>query len=147
GRDSSRSFGGPRSVYLDDASGLVQPEAAQRQIDEDRARAEAARAATQDEPDPPTDGTKVVPPPAVTEPERPVLTRYFGAVSVDPQRVNREMGLIVEEVIQRLTSLTGCEVEIHLEITARRPEGFDEATVRTISENSRTLKFSSFDFD
>ena len=147
GRYVNLAFGSPSSVYLDDASVLVHPDAAQRQIDEDRARAEAARAATQDEPDPPTDGTKVVPPPAVTEPERPVLTRYFGAVSVDPQRVNREMGLIVEEVIQRLTSLTGCEVEIHLEITARRPEGFDEATVRTISENSRTLKFSSFDFD
>jgi hypothetical protein len=48
---------------------------------------------------------------------------------------------------QRLTSLTGCEVDIHLEIRARRPEGFDEATVRTISENSQTLKFNNYEFE
>jgi hypothetical protein len=66
---------------------------------------------------------------------------------LESQRVNREMGLIFEEVIQRLTSLTGCEVDIHLEIRARRAEGFDEATVRTISENSQTLKFNSHEFE
>ena len=57
------------------------------------------------------------------------------------------MNVIVEEVIQRLTSLTGCAVEIRLEINAQRPEGFDEATVRTISENGRTLKFDAFEFE
>jgi hypothetical protein len=34
----------------------------------------------------------------------------------------------------------GCEVEITLEISARRPEGFDGGSVRTISENSRAPK-------
>src|SRR6185503_10517065 len=54
----------------------------------------------------------------------------------DPQRVNKEMATIVEEIIQRLTSLTGTGVEITLEVSAERPAGFDEATIRTISENS-----------
>ena len=54
---------------------------------------------------------------------------------------------LVEEVIERLTSQLGCEVEITLEISARRPEGFDESTVRTISENSRTLKFEGYGFE
>ena len=80
-------------------------------------------------------------------PETQVTTRYYGRVDLNPQRVNREMGLIVEEVIERLTSLVGCEVEISLEISARLPEGFDEATIRTVSENSRTLKFENFEFD
>jgi len=53
----------------------------------------------------------------------------------------------VEEVIERLTAQLGCEVEITLEIGARLPEGFDEATIRTINENSRTLRFDNFDFD
>lgn len=81
-------------------------------------------------------------------PGKPQLTtRYYGRVDLNPQRVNREMGLIVEEVIERLTSLVGCEVEITLEISARLPEGFDEATIRTVSENSRTLKFDNFEFE
>jgi hypothetical protein len=68
-------------------------------------------------------------------------------VELNPQRVNREMGLIVEEVIERLTSLVGCEVEISLEISAKLPDGFDEATIRTVSENSRTLKFDHHEFE
>ena len=76
-----------------------------------------------------------------------LTTRYYGRVDLNPQRVNREMGLIVEEVIERLTSLIGCEVEITLEISAKLPEGFDEATIRTVSENSRTLKFEIFEFE
>ena len=81
------------------------------------------------------------------EPAKKVLSRYYGRVKIDPQRVNKDMGLIVEEVVERLTSQVGCEVEITLEIDAQRPEGFDEGTVRTISENSRTLKFEHHGFE
>ena len=62
-------------------------------------------------------------------------------------RMQPEMGLIVEEVIQRLTSQVGCEVEITIEIKARKADGFEEATVRTVSENSRTLKFERYGFE
>ena len=47
----------------------------------------------------------------------------------------------------RLASLPGADVRITIEIEASQREGFDEATVRTISENSRTLGFRSFDFE
>jgi hypothetical protein len=57
------------------------------------------------------------------------------------------MGIIVEEIIQRLTSLTGTDVEITLEISAERSAGFDDTTVRTINENSRTLKFRHHGFE
>ena len=57
------------------------------------------------------------------------------------------MGVIVEEVIERLTSQLGCNVEIDLEIRASKPDGFEENTVRTISENSRTLKFDDYGFE
>jgi len=80
------------------------------------------------------------------EPPKKVVSRYYGRVEIDPQRVNKDMGLIVEEVIERLTSQVGCEVEITLEINAKRSEGFDESTIRTISENSRTLKFEYYEF-
>ena len=75
------------------------------------------------------------------------LTRYYGRVKIDPQRANREMGVIVEEVIERLTSQLGCEVEISLEVQADQPDGFEEGTVRTVNENSRTLKFDDFGFE
>lgn len=76
-----------------------------------------------------------------------ILSRYYGRVDIDPQRVNKDVGLIVEEVIERLTSQVGCDVEITLEISAKLAEGFDESTVRTISENSRTLKFEHYGFE
>ncbi len=89
-------------------------------------------------------GEEVIDKPA---PPKKVLLRYYGRVGIDAQRVNKDIGLIVEEVIERLTSQVGCEVEITLEINARRPEGFDESTIRTISENSRTLKFEHYGFE
>jgi hypothetical protein len=54
--------------------------------------------------------------------------------------------VIVEEVIEQLTGQVGCEVEITLEIGAKLAGGYDESTVRTISENSRTLKFEHYGF-
>ncbi|MCB9423196.1 MAG: ATP-binding protein [Ardenticatenaceae bacterium] len=84
----------------------------------------------------------------IPEPPKPAKkTRYYGRVQIDPQRVNKDMGLIVEEVIERLTGLVGCDVEISLEINAKVSEGFDEATIRTVSENSRTLKFDHHEFE
>ena len=81
-----------------------------------------------------------------SEPSK-AMTRYYGRVTLNAQRVNREIGLIVEEVIERLTSLIGCDVDISLEINASLPEGYDESTIRTVSENSRTLKFEAFEFE
>jgi len=74
-------------------------------------------------------------------------TRYYGRVQLDPQRVNKDIAVIVEEVIERLTSQRECNVEITLEINASMDKGFDEAARRTINENSRTLKFDHFDFE
>jgi len=57
------------------------------------------------------------------------------------------MGFIVEEVVERLTSQVGTDVEIIVEIRAEKPDGFEESTIRTVSENSRTLKFDQFGFE
>ena len=76
-----------------------------------------------------------------------ILKRYYGRVVIDPMRVHKDMEVIVDEVIQRLTSQLGCDVGVTLEINAKRPDGFDESTVRTISENRRTLKFEQSEFD
>ncbi|MBN1248228.1 MAG: hypothetical protein JXC32_11260, partial [Anaerolineae bacterium] len=74
-------------------------------------------------------------------------TRYYGRAGLDPLRVNKDMAVIVTEVVERLTSQIGCEVEVAVEINAKYPAGFDESTIRTISENSRTLKFEQHGFE
>ena len=72
--------------------------------------------------------------------------RYYGRVTIDAQQVHKDMDVIIE-VIQRLTSQLGCEVEITIEIEAQKTDGFEKGTVRTISENRRTLKFEHYGFE
>lgn len=65
-----------------------------------------------------------------------------GATSLDPARVGRDAGRIADEVITHLVGLVGSNVQVTLEIEADIPEGASETVVRTVTENSRTLKFS-----
>jgi hypothetical protein len=80
------------------------------------------------------------------DPPRP-LRRYHGTVRLDPTRVGRDAGRIAEEVIAHLAGQPGAEVSVVLEIHVRLPEGATEHTVRTVTENSRTLKFETFAFE
>jgi predicted AAA+ superfamily ATPase len=73
--------------------------------------------------------------------------RFHGSVALDPTRVGRDAGRIAEEVIAHLTSLPGAQVRVTLEIEATVPQGVPEQTVRTVTENSRTLRFTSQAFE
>lgn len=136
------AFGQPVSnLYFDDNSVLVRPEVAREQLDNQKQETVQPSTIPASE----RLGQVSVTPNAPPKPR--LTTRYHGTVSLDPQRVNREVATIVEEIIQRLTSLTGTDVNVTIEISAEREAGFDDATVRTISENSRTLKFRSHGFE
>jgi predicted AAA+ superfamily ATPase len=127
------------TIYFDDQAVLIHPEWAEEQLQ-----------ATQPSlPSLPANPSAAAPQgiSGSTPTEAETTSRYHGTTSLDPQRANREMALIVDEIIQRLTSLPGTAVEITLEISAHRPAGFDDATIRTISENSRTLKFKHHGFE
>lgn len=78
---------------------------------------------------------------------RTVLRRFYGTVRLDPTRVGRDAGRIAEEVIVHLQGLPGAEVTVTLEIEARLPEGASEQIVRIVTENSRSLKFASHEFE
>ncbi|TVR19705.1 MAG: ATP-binding protein [Anaerolineaceae bacterium] len=138
------AIGSSTNIYFDNTSVIIRPEVAQAQI-EATEQTQSSQAVDR----PATSKTGVADAPSTpTAPPQPRLkTRYHGTVSLDPQRTNKEMATIVEEIVQRLTSLTGTQVEITLEISAERASGFDDATVRTISENSRTLKFKNHGFE
>ena len=58
-------------------------------------------------------------------------------------RVSRDAGRIAEEIIQHLSGLVGAKVTITLEIDAEIPSGVPDNVVRTVTENSRTLKFKA----
>ena len=69
--------------------------------------------------------------------------RYHGTVILDSARVGRDAGKIADEVVTHLVGLVGSSVRVTLEIEAEIPEGAPDNVVRTVTENSRTLKFES----
>ena len=122
---------------------LVKPEVARRQLDAEVPPTPAPAPEGQGpQPDPGPDGTEPPPPP----PEKKAR-RFHGAVALDAARVGRDAGQIADEVISHLSSLVGAEVRVTLEIDAEIPDGAPENVVRTVTENSRTLKFASHGFE
>jgi predicted AAA+ superfamily ATPase len=85
------------------------------------------------------------PPPPV--PAAQQLRRFHGSVRIDPSRMVRDAGRIADEVIAHLASQTGADVTVTVEIEARLPNGASDQLARTVTENSRTLKFDSQGFE
>jgi predicted AAA+ superfamily ATPase len=73
--------------------------------------------------------------------------RYYGSVELDPQKIGYHAGQIGNEIIAHLLSLDNAMVRVTLEIAVDLPNGAPENTVRTVTENSRTLKFTSYGFE
>jgi hypothetical protein len=73
--------------------------------------------------------------------------RYYGTVVLDSMRVGAEAGRVADEVIAHLVGLMGAAVRITLEIEAEIPTGAPENVVRIVTENGRTLKFTSHGFE
>jgi hypothetical protein len=81
----------------------------------------------------------------VSEPAQP--RRFHGSVKLDPTRVGRDAGRVADEVITHLVGLVDSDVSVTLEIHADIASGAPENVVRTVTENCRTLKFSSHGFE
>jgi hypothetical protein len=73
--------------------------------------------------------------------------RFHGSVKLDPTRVGRDAGRVADEVIAHLVGLVGSNVTVTLEIEADIASGTPENVVRTVTENCRTLKFSTHGFE
>ena len=139
-----RGLRGGRVVALADPAApglLVKPALARRQLD-----AEAEPVAV-DPPisDPDGSGEPPVDPPI--PPPEAAPRRFHGSVSLDAARAGLDASRIADEVITHLSSLVGADVTVTLEIEANIPEGTPDNVVRTVTENSRTLKFSSHGFE
>jgi predicted AAA+ superfamily ATPase len=79
--------------------------------------------------------------------EVPKPRRFHGSVDLDPTRVGRDAGRVADEVIAHLAGLVGSSVRVTLEIQADVPTGAPDNVVRTVTENSQTLKFLSYGFE
>jgi hypothetical protein len=73
--------------------------------------------------------------------------RFHGSVALDPARVGRDAGRVAEEVIAHLAGIVGVKVTVTLEVEALIPAGASDHVVRTVTENCRTLKFTSQGFE
>ena len=158
GRYSGLQFGSAGgSIYLDDESVLVKPDVAAKQIE-----ADAAAATDSTRPQPPAStsigqgnrepytasgeqtagaGTGTAPPQA-TKPKR-----FYGTVNLDSIRAVRDAQQVITEVVQHLTSLSGADVEVTMEIQAKVSDGVPDDVVRTVTENCRTLRFTTQEFE
>ena len=74
-------------------------------------------------------------------------TRFHGTVKLDTARVGRDASLVADEVISHLSGLVGAKVTVTLEIEAEVPSGAPDHVIRTVTENSRTLKFTHQGFE
>jgi hypothetical protein len=79
--------------------------------------------------------------------QTPKNKRFFMCADLDTTRINRDVQKYVEEIIQHLTSVDGAKVKVSLEVQAEYEEGFNQQTVRTISENCRTLRVRESGFE
>ena len=68
-------------------------------------------------------------------------TRFIGTVMISPDRPARDIHQIVESIVEQLTTISGSEVFLKLEIDADVPSGLDRTKVRTLVENANTLGF------
>jgi predicted AAA+ superfamily ATPase len=134
------------AVTTDSTGVLVKPDIADRQLD-----AEAPKPGVP-VPGRPSGGATTGEGTAATDKDDranpvPAVRRFFGTVTLDPTRVGRDAGRIAEEVIAHLVGQAGADVTVRLEIAADLPKGASDQAVRTVTENSRTLKFTNHGFE
>ncbi len=138
------------SVSLDSDSVLVQPAAGRRHLDAIQPAPVTGNPGPQppvvDRPGPGQPSGIADPRPL--EPVNQPPRRFYGSATVsDPNRLASRSKEIADAIVQHLTSLVGADVRITIEISASIPDGAPEHVVRTVTENSRTLKFDQAGFE
>jgi predicted AAA+ superfamily ATPase len=79
--------------------------------------------------------------------EQPKHRHFAMTATLDTTRVVKNIGNLMDEVINHLMQIEGANVEIKLLVEATMPDGTPVTTVRTVTENCRTLKIDDFGFE
>lgn len=142
--------GRPGEILQDNTAVLVQPAVAQAQIE---LESKPLPISGIEEippvyPDITRPGPVVAVPPLPTpNPQKEEGKRFYGTIELNPLNIGRDIGPIIEAVIRHLVSQPDAKVTICLDIEAKLPHGASEQLVRTVKENSKTLKFKNAEFD
>lgn len=143
------------SVRADSDGVIVKPEVARAQIDAEYAKQSTA---------PPLDSIGVgvergqggqtvlgesgtLAPLTTNESELRKTHRYYGSVPLNTLQPGRDASTVATEIVRHLAGLVGADVTLTLHIEANVPTGIPEQIVRTVSENSGTLKFTTSEFE
>ncbi|MFZ1829153.1 MAG: Swt1 family HEPN domain-containing protein [Candidatus Competibacteraceae bacterium] len=125
---------------------VVKPEVANKQIEAERVNqpVDKGQPAGDGQGETPiqTGGKQSEAPPGAVKPKR-----FHGTAVLDATRVGRDASRIADEVISHLAGLVGARVTVTIEVEAEIPDGAPDNVVRTVTENSRTLKFTSQGFE
>jgi hypothetical protein len=138
---SSRFIGlrGGYPVHIHDADSpgiLVKSEIAKAQLAKDLPK-------TEGESNPESQNPDIKTPP----PTKQQINRFYGTVDLDPARTGRDASRVADEVVSHLVALMGSDVKVTLEISASLPNGVPDNVIRTVTENSKTLKFTNQGFE
>ena len=154
GRYNGLQFGSAvGSIYLDDESMLVKPDVAAKQLEAD------ADVDPPQPPDPDFDGKEDGSPygtsggetegagTGTAPPQAAAPKRFYGTVNLDTIRTGPAAQRVIEEVVQHLTSLSGANVKITMDIEANVSDGVPDDVIRIVTENCRTLGFTTQEFE
>jgi predicted AAA+ superfamily ATPase len=112
---------------------IVRPDVALPQLESERAPSSVETRATDEAGE------------AKLEPAR--LRRFYGVITVDPDRLGRDAGRIAEEIVAHLNGLLGTSTEITIEIRSTNGEGFPDHIVKLVNENAAALRLKHHDFE
>ena len=129
------------TLYFDDNALIVQPDIAWAQLEEEQVTPPLA-------PQRPSNGGGDGEEPP--QPQPPLVkskTRYYGTKRIAATDAKRDLNQIADEIVRQLAALPGAISDISIDIAGYCADGFDDATVRTLSENSRVLGLDEFGFE
>jgi hypothetical protein len=134
------------TVAVTDATLIVQPEraTAQRASEAPAAEAPAGPGAGVDSA---TGAAPASGPKPDGGPQPPGRTRFFGSKRLQADRYASDFKKLADEILGPLGATPGVTLNVTIEVEAMTPDGFDDAKVRTVSENATTLKFEQSGFE
>ena len=151
GRYSGLVAAASPAVMLDEVSVAVRPDVAQHQIEEDRKRADDTSGAVGLGDAGPAMGGAVAGGEATGETARPpehrLPVRFYGRITLEPVRMLRDVNDITDAIVRQLGRAPDARVSVTVEIEATSAGGFDDDVRRTVTENARTLRFDTHEFE
>jgi hypothetical protein len=131
------------AVAVTDATLIVQPDPAKAQRAAELPVDEAAPDA-RPHPDPGSDSEHDR---DTQSPQPPGRTRFFGSKRLQADRYATDFKKLADEILSPLGTTPGVTLNVTIEIEATTSDGFDDAKVRTVSENAATLNFEQSGFE